>query len=322
MSGADEEMNSRLPASVPDGDSQPALPLVSLVIPTLNAEAEIGSLLQKLQNQTCRLSEILVVDSSSDDDTADVVRSVAATSSVPITLRAIDRKDFNHGGTRHEALLQTKGDFVLFMTQDAVPASERYVENILAPFAEERVAVSSGRQLPKVDARRFEQLVRNFNYPETSFVRGEEDLETYGIKTFFTSDVCSAYRRSAYLKVGGFLRPCNMSEDMQIAARLVAAGYQVAYAADAEVYHSHNLTPRQQFKRNYAVGEFLETNADVLMGASEIGEGGRLVKKVSGQLLREGRVGEFFAFGIDCAARLAGNRAGRANARKTMRGGN
>uniref|UniRef100_UPI002ACB0F92 glycosyltransferase n=1 Tax=Paratractidigestivibacter sp. TaxID=2847316 RepID=UPI002ACB0F92 len=298
------------------GTQTASLSAVSLVVPTLNAGSEIGSLLQKLQNQTRQLSEILVVDSSSDDDTAEKVKSVAASSAVPITFKVIDRKDFNHGGTRHEAFLQTSGDFVLFMTQDAVPANVRYVENLLAPFANDRVAVSSGRQLPKADARRFEQLVRSFNYPENSFVRGEEDLATYGIKTFFTSDVCAAYRRSAYDQVGGFQRPCNMSEDMQIAARLVAAGYQVAYAADAEVYHSHNLTPRQQYARNYAVGQFLESNADVLMGVSEIGEGGHLVKKVSGQLLREGRVGEFFAFGIDCMARLAGNRAGRANARK------
>ena len=56
------------------------------------------------------------------------------------------------------------------------------------------------------------------------------------------------------------------------------------------------------------------------MHASEIGEGGKLVKAVSSQLLREGRVGEFVAFGFDCAARLLGNRKGRAEARKDTEG--
>ena len=112
----------------------------------------------------------------------------------------------------------------------------------------------------------------------------------------------------------------NTNEDMLMAARFVAAGYKVAYEPSAEVYHSHNLTPSQQYARNRAVGRFLEEHADDLMHASEIGEGGRLVKNVSLQLLKEGRVGELFAFGVDCAARLLGNRKGRSEARRDMKG--
>ena len=100
-----------------------------------------------------------------------------------------------------------------------------------------------------------------------------------------------------------------------MAARFIASGLKVAYEPRAEVYHSHNLTPSQQFARNRAVGFFLETHTDDLMHASEIGEGGRLVKTVSSQLLREGSFGEFVAFGVDCCARLLGNRAGRRAAR-------
>ena len=101
-----------------------------------------------------------------------------------------------------------------------------------------------------------------------------------------------------------------------MAAKFIASGMKVAYEPRAEVYHSHNLTPSQQFARNRAVGFFLETHADDLMQASEIGEGGRLVRSVSSQLLREGNFGELVAFGVDCCARLLGNRAGRRAARK------
>lgn len=101
-----------------------------------------------------------------------------------------------------------------------------------------------------------------------------------------------------------------------MAAKFIASGMKVAYEPRAEVYHSHNLTPSQQFARNRAVGFFLETHADDLMHASEIGEGGRLVKAVSSQLLREGNLFEFIAFGVDCCARLLGNRTGRRAARK------
>lgn len=294
---------------------------VSLVIPTLNAADCIEGLLRKLLSQTRVPDEILVVDSSSTDGTVEIVQKLSKSDS-RIAFQVIERKDFDHGGTRDDAFRKwTTGDFVLFMTQDAVPADDKYVEHLLEPFDDPSIAVVSGRQLPKSDARPFERLVREYNYPEASFTRGKADIQRYGIKTFYTTDVCSAYRRTAFIACGGFPRPCNMSEDMYMAAKLVGAGYLVAYAADACVYHSHNLTPSQQYSRNYAIGAFLERNQEILMGASEVGEGAKLVKNVSAGLVRTKQFGELFAFGLDCAARLMGNRAGRRDARNKIEKG-
>lgn len=284
---------------------------ISVIIPTLNAEHDIEGLLTVLGRQSIQPIEILVVDSASEDRTIEFIRKHKG-----VRLLQIDRQDFNHGGTRDLALRESRGDFVCFLTQDAVPVSDDYLELLVAPMVDDsEIALVSGRQLPKVDARRFEQLVRGFNYPDSSSVRSKRDLKKYGIKTFFASDTCSAYRRTAYLECGGF-EHVNTNEDMLMAARFIASGMKVAYEPRAEVYHSHNLTPSQQFARNRAVGFFLETHADDLMHASEIGEGGRLVKAVSSQLLREGNLFEFIAFGVDCCARLLGNRAGRRAARK------
>lgn len=284
---------------------------VSVIIPTLNAEHEIEDLLAALERQSLRPMEILVVDSASDDDTVLLVKMHEG-----IRLLQIERCDFNHGATRDMALRATTGDFVCFLTQDALPASDAYLERLVTPMVgDPSIALVSGRQLPKADARRFEQLVRSFNYPDSPSVRSKSDLNKCGIKTFFASDSCSAYRRTAYLDCGGF-EYVNTNEDMLMAARFVASGLKVAYEPGAEVYHSHNLTPSQQFARNRAVGMFLESHSDDLMHASEIGEGGRLVKAVSSQLLREGNLTEFIAFGVDCCARLLGNRAGRRAARK------
>ena len=284
---------------------------VSVIIPTLNADHEIEDLLAALERQSLRPMEILVVDSASDDDTVPLVKTHEG-----IRLLQIERCDFNHGATRDMALRATTGDFVCFLTQDALPASDAYLERLVTPMVgDPSIALVSGRQLPKADARRFEQLVRSFNYPDSPSVRSKSDLNACGIKTFFASDSCSAYRRTAYLDCGGF-EYVNTNEDMLMAARFVASGLKVAYEPGAEVYHSHNLTPSQQFARNRAVGMFLESHSDDLMHASEIGEGGRLVKAVSSQLLREGNLTEFIAFGVDCCARLLGNRAGRRAARK------
>lgn len=251
-------------------------PSLSVVIPTLNAAGEIDELLTLIETQTLRPFDILVVDSSSEDGTVDEVAKHPRVNFV-----RIERKEFNHGSTRDIALRHTAGDFVCFLTQDAVPASSRYLETLVEPLlADNSVALVSGRQLPKANARRFEQLVRDFNYPDTPSVRSKGDLKKFGIKTFFASDTCSAYRRTAYLECGGFDH-VNTNEDMLMAAKFTASGMKVAYEPRAEVYHSHNLMPSQQFVRNRAVGFFLETHADDLMHASEIGEGGRLVKAVS-----------------------------------------
>lgn len=284
---------------------------ISIIIPTLNAEHEIEALLIALDRQSIQPNEILVVDSASEDKTIELVQKHKR-----VRLLEIDRQDFNHGTTRDMALNESSGDFVCFLTQDAVPVSDDYLKRLVAPMVEDsNIALVSGRQLPKANAHRFEQLVRDFNYPDTPSVRSKGDLKKYGIKTFFASDTCSAYRRTAYLECGGFDH-VNTNEDMLMAAKFIASGMKVAYEPRAEVYHSHNLTPSQQFARNRAVGFFLETHADDLMQASEIGEGGRLVKAVSSQLLREGNLVEFIAFGVDCCARLLGNRAGRRAARK------
>ncbi len=284
---------------------------ISLVIPTLDAQAEIGELLKILLSQTLCPDEIIVVDSESSDSTVEIASGFDG-----VRVIEIERCDFNHGLTRDMAFKESFGDIVCFMTQDAVPADERYIENLVEPIlADSRVAISSGRQLPKKDAREFERLVREFNYGPTSNIRSKDDIPAMGIKAYFATDVCSAYRRSSYFELGGFGRT-DMSEDMLMAAKAVGAGYLVAYAADACVYHSHNLTPVEQFRRNFAIGHFLEINRELIACPSEIGEGGRLVKRVAKQLIEDRSFVELGAFGLDCFARFIGNRSGRRAARK------
>ena len=264
--------------------------------------------------QSLTPSEILVIDSSSEDDTQ------AQVSKYPeVRLEVIDRSEFDHGGTRHDAATKTTCEIICFLTQDAVPSSERYLEDLIKPFSDHSIAMVTGRQLPKQDARPFEQLVRGFNYPSTSFVRSVDDIPRLGIKAFFASDVCSAYRRTAYIDVGGFDRPLNTNEDMLIASRFLRAGWRIAYSAEASVFHSHNLTPIQQYRRNYEVGAFLESHKEEFNGINEIGEGKRLVKEVSKVLISKGQIIELANFGLDCVARILGNRAGRRSVRKRDR---
>ncbi len=278
---------------------------ISVIIPTLNAEEEIALLIEALLTQNHRVDEIIIVDSASTDRTVSICKGET------IHLLQIKRNEFDHGKTRDMALRKCTGDIVIFLTQDAVPANEDFIRKLITPLKEEKIAVSTGRQIPKENATRMERLVRVFNYPPESHIRSKEDLPRMGIKTFFCSDVCAAYNKEIYLKLGGFDYPLKTNEDMFYAAKAIHSGYRIAYAAEALVYHSHNLTLKEQFDRNYVQGYEIQRHKNLLEGVSEKSEGMELVRYVSFELLKHGYVLSFIRFGLDCCARLLGNYAGK-----------
>lgn len=283
---------------------------VSVAILTLNAEREIGSLLDRLLTQTKLPDEIIVLDSSSSDGTATIVGRYPN-----VKLYNIARNDFDHGGTRNLALEMTSGSLLLFLTQDAIPADDEYIEKLIAPFDERCVAAAYARQVPRNNARRYVQLVQMYNYPPRSCFKTKEDIERLGIKAYYLSDSCSAYRRSALRKIGGIPHPCATNEDMLAACRLLHIGFKISYQSEAKVYHSHNFTPFEQYRRNKAIGRFLTLNKGELDVPTEVGEGKRLVKFVVSNLLKEGEFAEAVYFGIDCIARLFGNMVGKSGTR-------
>lgn len=287
---------------------------LSIIIPALNAEKELPELLNALHQQRRQPDEIIIVDSSSTDNTVRICGSDS-----DVRLIQIDRKDFDHGRTRDMALRESIGDIVVFLTQDAVPANKEFLERLIAPLENDYVAVSTGRQLPKADASTMERLVREFNYPAESHIRSKADIPRMGIKTFFCSDVCAAYNREIYLKLGGFEHPLKTNEDMFFAAAAINSGFCIAYSADAQVFHSHNFTLKEQYKRNYIQGYEIERHRKELGNVSQESEGMKLVKYVGKELLQHGNVASFIYFGFDCVARLMGSRGGKKAYQKDIR---
>ena len=123
-----------------------------------------------------------------------------------------------------------------------------------------------------------------------SLLKGKEDEDELGIKTYFCSNVCAAYRRDIYLKLGGFTKKTIFNEDMIFAGHAVEAGYQIAYAADAQVVHSHNYTAMQQLHRNFDLGVSQADHPEVFGRLHSEGEGIRLVKKTAKWLVENGHV--------------------------------
>ncbi|MGU1245644.1 type VI secretion system baseplate subunit TssF [Pseudomonas aeruginosa] len=201
----------------------------ALVIPTRNAGAHLDRLLPALVAQRRQPDSILVVDSRSSDDTVERFRAFGA------RVEVIEPASFNHGGTRRWASQQVEADALIYLTQDAIPASPDSFANLLDElYAEADIGVAYGRQLPHPGAGLLGAQARRFNYPPESRSKRLADASELGIKTCFSSDSFSAYRSDALAAVGGFPEDVIGSEDAYVAARLLQAGYAVRYAASAQ----------------------------------------------------------------------------------------
>ena len=232
---------------------------VSIIIPTHNASKYISGQIKRLKDQSAGITEIIVIDSESADDTVKIAEAMGA------KCIRIKSADFDHGGTRNIAYRQSAGDIVVFLTQDALPADNLAIARIVRPIVENPdVAAVCGRQLPNVDAGLLGAHLRLFNYPEKSFTRSIEDRDKYGIKTVFLSDSFAAYRQTDLDAIGGFKENLLFGEDTHTCARLILSGKKVVYRADARVFHSHDYTAVQEFKRYFDIGCFHQSEKRIL----------------------------------------------------------
>lgn len=255
---------------------------VSLVVPTYNPSHFWPQWLAAVQMQRLTVS-CLVVDSSSTDGTD------FASLPMGFVFQRIPATSFNHGGTRSLALVQlpTQTDVVVFMTQDALLADMDSLQKLVSAFEDPSVACAFGRQLPHADASALAAHARLFNYPDDSRVVSLADKDHLGLKTCFMSNSFAAYRVQELLAAGGFPSDVILGEDMAITARLLLAGKRVAYQANACVYHSHNYTPFEDFRRYFDTGVFHAREHWLLAAFGGAGgEGLRFVKSEMLYLLK------------------------------------
>ncbi|MGZ8172201.1 MULTISPECIES: glycosyltransferase [Methylobacter] len=246
---------------------------VGLIVPTLNAGSLWESWLKAFEQQTRKADYLLVIDSSSSDDTVALARARG------FEVQVISKSEFNHGGTRQSGVNRlAEADIIVFLTQDALLAKADAIERLLAEFDDERVGAAYGRQLPHRNAGPIAAHARLFNYPAESQLRGMEDRTRFGIKTVFISNSFAAYRRNALMQVSGFPVDTIMNEDTYVAGKMLASGWKIAYCADAQVFHSHDYGFLDEFKRYFDIGVFHTHTAwlqQTFGGAS--GEGLRFV---------------------------------------------
>lgn len=224
---------------------------IVVIIPTYNASKHLDELLPALAQQSLSPEQYFIIDSSSSDDTRERFRAFGA------RVHQIDKSTFNHGGTRRLAGELNKGaEILVYMTQDAVPASPDAIAKLVEPFSDENVGMTYGRQLPRRQATAIERHARLMNYGDQSEVRSFEDKAKYGFKVIFCSNSFAAYRHVALDGVGNFPQDSYFAEDQFVSAKMLLAKWKLCYQADAAVVHSHDYTIAEDFRRYFDVGVF------------------------------------------------------------------
>ncbi|MCL6260684.1 glycosyltransferase [Aquiflexum sp. TKW24L] len=229
---------------------------INLYIPTLNAGSLWPAVLEGIISQTVEIEKKIIIDSGSTDDTlsSPYIRE--------FEILKVDKNDFDHGGTRQLAVETfPNADFYVFLTQDAILAHPDAIANLVKHFeSNPALGMVYGRQLPHKGAKELEAHARIFNYPSTSQTRGMEDATKYGIKTISCSNSFAAYRRTAFEVAGGFPSGSILGEDVIIAGQMLLKGWRKGYIADAQVYHSHDYSLKEEFKRYFDIGVFHADN--------------------------------------------------------------
>lgn len=267
---------------------------VDVIIPVYKPDSRFDELLRRLSKQTYQIHRVIVMNTErSFWENAGYTAALGTTGqNSPLELRVyhVTKQEFDHGRTRHQGMMLSKADVGICMTQDAVPADPGLVEKLVdALYSEENVAVSYARQLPAAGCGVIERHTREFNYPAQSRVKTAADVERLGIKTYFCSNVCAAYKIDLYKQLGGFIKKTIFNEDMIFAANAIKSGYKIAYAADARVIHSHNYSAGEQLHRNFDLAVSQADHPEVFSGIAAEGEGIRLVADTARWLIDKGR---------------------------------
>jgi len=230
-------------------------PLVTVVIPVKNAVSIIGRVLTAVQSQRTEWPwDVLVIDSGSNDGTLEVIRGFA-----DVRLVQIPPHEFGHGRTRNLGVELSDGDFVAFLTHDAIPANDAWLQNLVAPMLEDaRIAGVFGRHIAHDGAnpcvrRELEGHFKNLRRAGSFICL--DDAQRYAVDQgyrqllHFYSDNNSCLRKAVWREIP--YPEVDFAEDQLWAKRIIERGYAKGYAHDAVVKHSHEYGIWETFQRSF-----------------------------------------------------------------------
>lgn len=283
---------------------------IDVIIPTYKPGKEFYKLLDSLQKQKLPVNKIIIMNTEKKY-LYELTAGKGLEESYPnVEVHHISLNEFDHGATRHAGVQFSSAEIFICMTQDAMPADELLTEQLVHNLSE-TVASAYARQLPSQESNELERCSRYFNYPDSSVVKTKDDLNRLGVKTYFCSNVCAAYRRDVYDKLGGFIQRTIFNEDMIYAAAVIKAGYAISYEAEARVIHSHNYNNIQQLRRNFDLGISQADHPEVFRDVPSESEGKKLVKETCKYLSKHGKVYLIPVFFMQCCFKYLGYLLGK-----------
>ncbi len=287
---------------------------IDVIIPVFKPDVKLYKLIKKLGDQTVLPNRIILANTVLEEGDCEKLKTEIEASflqrNIPIDIYPVRQSDYDHAATRQVAAKLSDADAILFMTQDAIPYDNVMVQRLKTAL-EKGAGAAFARQIAYEDAPLTEKLTRTFNYPEDSYKRKKKDLGRYGIKAIFCSDTCMIYDRAVFERLGGFDREGGFAEDMNYAYKLLQSGGTLAYAAGARVYHSHDYSIRENYRRSFLLGVNQAAHPEIYKKLPSEKEGRRYVKYVLGKLKEHKKRRMAFKFLLNCAARYLGVLKGR-----------
>ncbi len=252
----------------------------TVVIPTLNAVGEIDPLLDKLLTQKTSFSfDVLVIDSASDDGTQQILERYASQHDC-ISYIGIQRSEFQHGKTRDMGIEKAKGDYVAFLTQDALPYDQHWLEKLIKSFGvDEKIVGVFGKHkayeahsaFVKRDIynhfKHFEMLPQIYSWHDAMPSHIERGSLEWQMKMMFYSDNNSAICKQAWQSI--HYPHIDWGEDQVWAWTIVQLGLKKYYAKDSIVYHSHDDTYETRLKVSSIERDFFYNNFGVKLISGE-----------------------------------------------------
>ncbi|WP_252254635.1 glycosyltransferase [Clostridium sp. ZBS12] len=230
---------------------------ISIICPLYNAENYIYNLNNNILTQEVDSEqelEILYILTKSNDNSENILKELNCKYWV------IEIKDFSHSKTREMMVSFASGDIIVFISQDIKMKNKLWLKNLVSPIINGECEASFSRQICENNS--IEKYTREKNYPEESRIVSKDDIEKYGLLTFFYSDASSAVSAKVYKELNAYDgKDMPTNEDMYFAHKLIHAGYRIKYCADSEVYHSHDFTFKQLYNRYFDTGVFFKENS-------------------------------------------------------------
>ncbi|TAH21983.1 MAG: glycosyltransferase family 2 protein [Cytophagales bacterium] len=213
------------------------MPLYSVIIRAHNEEKFIGKLFESLFEQTIiEQTEVILVDSGSKDRTIEIAKSF------PVKIIHIQPHDFTFGRALNKGILAASGEIMIFASAHVYPTNKHWLENLVKPFSNEKIALSYGRQVGNEITKYSEhQIFKKWFPAESHFVQ----------KHPFCNNANCAIRKSLW-ESQTYDEDITGLEDLAWANKILQKGYWISYVAEAAIVHIHEETPkkiRNRYKR-------------------------------------------------------------------------